>query len=80
MKGRVLTVDAASNKATVTLKRSLTRDKRSLITNYAEASHFLVRHGGRMNTRAMFQKAGNYTRCALLCQACLAFQKLQPES
>ena len=36
MKGRVLTVDAGSSKATLTLKRSLVKDKREAVTSYQE--------------------------------------------
>eukprot|EP00903_Cladosiphon_okamuranus_P010099 g9564.t2 len=37
VKGRVLTVDAGSSKATLTLKRSLVKDKREPITSYENA-------------------------------------------
>lgn len=36
VKGRVLTVDAGSNKATLTLKKSMVKDKRKPITSYQE--------------------------------------------
>ena len=36
VKGRVLTVDAGSSKATLTLKKSMLKDKRKPITSYQE--------------------------------------------
>lgn len=38
MKGRVLTVDAASSKATLTLKRTMLRDKREPVSCYDDVS------------------------------------------
>lgn len=38
VKGRVLTVDAASSKATLTLKRSMVKDPRDAISTYEEVS------------------------------------------
>ncbi|CAM9504306.1 unnamed protein product, partial [Ectocarpus fasciculatus] len=37
VKGRVLTVDAGSSKSTLTLKRSMVKDKREIISTYTEA-------------------------------------------
>lgn len=39
MKGRVLTVDAASSKATLTLKRTMLRDKREPVSCYDDVSY-----------------------------------------
>lgn len=36
VKGKVLTVDASSSKATLTLKRSMLKDKRPAITTFEE--------------------------------------------
>lgn len=36
VKGRVLTVDAGSSKATLTLKKTMVKDKRAPITSYQE--------------------------------------------
>lgn len=47
MKGRVLTVDSSLSKATLTLKRSLVKDKREAISTYEEvgcreSGHFVA--------------------------------------
>ena len=40
--GRVLTVDAGSSKATLTLKKSMVKDKRAPITSYQEVRHDIL--------------------------------------
>jgi len=42
VKGRVLTVDAGSSKATLTLKRSMVKDKREAICSYEQVRSLMV--------------------------------------
>lgn len=41
MKGKVLSVDAGVSKATLTLKRSMIKDKRAPITSYEQVKNLL---------------------------------------
>lgn len=54
MKGKVLSVDAASSRATITLKRSMLKDKRPPITTYEEVKYSHGRMG--YQTRSFVEK------------------------